>query len=65
MDLEALYAWFDGDRLSLRVGKTQSTTIVTKLKQAALENQNEQLNLQIGNETLEIFQSTKVPRCPH
>ena len=34
-------------------------TIATKHKQAALEGQNEQLNLQIHIETLEVVQSTK------
>ena len=34
-------------------------TIATKHKPAALENQNEQLNLQIRNETLEVVQYTK------
>jgi len=34
-------------------------TIATKHKQAALENQNEQLNLQIRNETLEVVKYAK------
>ena len=58
-DLETLFTWLNGNRLSLNVAKTQSMTIATKQKQAALENQNEQLNLQIRNETLEIVQCTK------
>ena len=57
--LEALYAWLNGNRLSLNVSKIQSMTIGTKNKQAALENKNEQLNLQIRNETLEVVQCTK------
>ena len=44
---------------SLNVGKTQSMNIATKHKQAALENQNKQLNLQIRNETMEAVQYTK------
>ena len=58
-DLEALFAWLNGNRLSLDVAKTQSMNIATKHKQAALENENEQLNLQIRNETLEVVQCTK------
>ena len=58
-DLEALYAWFNGNRLSLNVAKTQSMIIATKHKQAALENQNEQLNLQIHNATMEVVQCIK------
>ena len=41
------------------MAKTLSMTIATKHKQAALENENEQLNLQIRNETLEVVQCTK------
>ena len=59
MGLEALYAWLNGNRLSLNIAKTQSMTIATKHKQAALENQNEQLHLQICNETLDVVQCTK------
>ena len=58
-DLEASYAWLNDSRLSLNVAKTQSMTIATKHKQAALENQNEPLNLQIRNETLEVVQCTE------
>ena len=54
MDLEAFYAWRNGNRLSLNLAKTQSMTIATKHKRAALENQKEQLHLQIHNETLEV-----------
>ena len=59
MDLEALHAWLNGNRLSLNVAKTQSMTIATKHKRAALENQNEQLHLQIRNENMEVLQCTK------
>ena len=58
-DLETLYAWLNGNRLSLNVAKTQSMTIATKHKQAVLEKENEQLNLQIRNETLGAVQCTK------
>ena len=58
-DLDALYAWLNGNRLYLNVAKTQSMIIATKHKPAALENQNEQLNLQIRNKTLEVVQYTK------
>ena len=58
-DLEALYAWLNGNRLSLNVAKTQSITIATRHKQAALENKNEQLKLQIRNATLEVVQCAK------
>ena len=59
MDFETLYAWLNGNRLFLNVAKTQSMTIAIKHKRAALENQNEQINLQIRNETLEVVQCTK------
>ena len=39
--------------------KTQSVTISTNHKQAALKGKNEQQNLQIRHETLEVVQSMK------
>ena len=58
-DLEALDLWLNGNILSLNVAKTQSMTISTKHKQAALEKKNEQLCLQMCNETLRAVQNTK------
>ena len=59
MDLEALDAWLKGYKLSMNVAKTQSMTISTNHKQAALDGENEQLNLVIRDKTLEVVQSTK------
>ena len=58
-DLEAFYAWLNGNRFPLNVAKAQSMTFVTKYKQTAPEGQDEHLNLEICNETLEIVQCTK------
>ena len=58
-DLEALDSWLSGNILSLNVAKTQSMTISTKHKQAALEKKNEQLCLQMRNETIGAVQNAK------
>ena len=58
-DLKQLYAWLQGNKLSLNVTKTHSMLITTNQKRNILKSTDQNLELSIHGKELDIVQKTK------